>query len=84
VTLSGNPFGTDLQGFIWSVALTNAAGLKVYESSAISGATRTLTIPANVLQSGVTYSYVAVAQTLDKVPGMPAIAVRSAAGTINN
>jgi hypothetical protein len=84
VTLSGNPFGADLQGFTWSVSLTNAAGLKVYESSAIAGSTRTLTIPANVMQSGSTYTYVAVAQTLDKVPGMPAIAVRSADGTINN
>jgi hypothetical protein len=84
VTLNGNPYGADLQGFTWSVSLTNASGLKVYESSAIAGATRTLTIPANVMQSGATYTYSAVAQTLDKVPGMPAIAIRSADATINN
>jgi hypothetical protein len=84
VTLSGNPFGTDLQGFTWSVSVTNPSGLKVYESTAIPGTSRTLAIPSNVMQPGTSYTYVAVAQTLDKVPGMPAIAVRSADGTINN
>ncbi len=84
VTLAGNPFGAELQSFVWSIALTNSSGLKVYESSAISGGTRTLTIPANVMQSGATYTYEAVAQTLDKVPGMPRVSVRSASGSISN
>ena len=84
VTLSGDPFGSSNQTFVWSVTLTNSDGLKIYESSATSGATRTITIPSNVLQSGQTYTYDAIAQTLDKVPGMPAAAVRSATVTISN
>lgn len=84
VTLAGDPFGASFQDFAWSVTLTNADGLKVYESAAIAGGTRTLTIPANILQSGATYSYEVVAQTRDKVPGMPAAAVRSAKVTITN
>jgi hypothetical protein len=84
VTLAGDPFGASFQDFAWSVTLTNADGLKIYESAAISGATRTLTIPANILQSGATYTYDVVAQTRDKVPGMPAAAVRSAKVTITN
>jgi hypothetical protein len=84
VTLAGNPFGADTQTFVWSVSLTNAAGLKVYESTAISGDTRTLTIPSNVMESGGTYTYEAVAQSLDKVPGIPTVAVRSSAGSISN
>lgn len=84
ITLSGNPFGSDVQTFVWSVTLTNASGLKVYESSPLFGSTRTLTIPANIMQSGATYTYEAVAQTLDKIPGLPAMAVRSAVGSISN
>ena len=84
VTLEGNPFGVDNQSFFWSISLTNASGVKVYESSAVSGGTRTLTIPSNVLESGVTYTYEAVAQSLEKVPGIPSISVRSAAVTIVN
>lgn len=84
VTLSGNPFGAELQSFVWSVSLSNSDGLKVYESSALPGSTRTLTIPANIMQSGATYKYEAVAQTLDKIPGLPAMAVRSPQGTITN
>jgi hypothetical protein len=83
-TLAGNPFGTDIQNFLWSVAVTNSAGIKVYESTAISGSTRTVTIPSNVMESGVTYSYQALAQSLDKVSGVPAIGVRSAAVSIIN
>jgi hypothetical protein len=83
-TLAGNPFGADNQSFFWSISVTNAAGVKVYESSAVSGGTRTLTIPSNVLESGVTYSYEAVAQSLEKVPGIPSISVRSAAVSIVN
>ncbi len=83
-TLAGNPFGTDNQAFFWSISVTNSAGVKVYESSAVAGATRTLTIPSNVLESGVTYTYEAVAQSLEKVPGIPSISVRSAAVTIVN
>lgn len=84
VTLAGDPFGSDIQSFLWSVTLTNADGLKVYESSALPGTTRTLTIPANIMQSGSTYTYQAIAQSLDKIPGLPAMAVRSAVGTITN
>jgi hypothetical protein len=84
VTLAGDPFGASFQDFAWSVTLTNADGLKVYESAAIAGGTRTLTIPANILESGATYTYEVVAQTRDKVPGMPSAAVRSAKVTISN
>lgn len=84
VTLAGDPFGASFQDFAWSVTLTNSDGLKVYESAAIAGGTRTLTIPANILQSGATYTYEVVAQTRDKVPGMPAATVRSAKVTIIN
>ena len=84
VTLAGNPYGTDTQTFVWIVSITNAAGLKVYESTAIPGTTRTLTIPSNIMESGATYTYEAVAQSRAKVQGIPTLAVRSAAGTISN
>jgi hypothetical protein len=84
ISLSGNPFGTDFQSFVWSVTITNSSGLKVYESSPLSGSVRALTIPANIMQSGASYTYEAVAQTLDKIPGLPAMAVRSAVGSISN
>lgn len=84
ISLSGDPFGAGVQSFVWSVTLTNSSGLKVYESSPLSGGTRTLTIPANIMQAGSTYTYEAVAQTLDKIPGLPAMAVRSAVGSISN
>lgn len=84
VTLNGNPFGADVQTFLWSVTLTNASGLKVYESTALPGTTRTLTIPANIMQSGASYTYEAVAQTIDSIPGMPVMSVRSASGSISN
>ena len=84
LTLSGDPFGSTQQAFVWSVTVSNSDGLKIYESAAISGSTRTLTLPANILQSGENYTYEVVAQTRDKIPGMPAAAVRSSTGTINN
>jgi hypothetical protein len=84
ISLSGNPFGANVQSFVWSVTMTNSSGLKVYESSPLLGSTRTLTIPANIMQSGATYSFEAVAQTLDKIPGLPAMSVRSAVGSISN
>lgn len=84
LTLAGDPFGTSQQYFVWSVTVTNSDGLKIYESAATPGTTRTLTLPANILQSGGTYTYEVVAQSRDKIPGMPAAAVRSATGTINN
>jgi hypothetical protein len=84
MTLSGDPFGSTQQSFVWSVTVTNSDGLKIYESAATPGTTRTLTLPANILQSGASYTYEVVAQTRDKIPGMPAGAVRSATGTINN
>ena len=84
VTLSGDPFGSSNQTFLWSVTLTNSDGIKIYASSATSGTTRTITIPSNVLQSGQTYTYQAIAQTRDTVPGGPVAAVRSATATIHN
>ncbi len=84
ITLTGDPFGAGVQTFVWSVTLTNSSGLKVYESSALPGTTRTLIIPQNIMQAGGAYSYEAVAQTLDKIPGLPAMAVRSAVGSISN
>jgi len=84
VTLAGDPFGASYQDFYWSMTLLNSDGIKVYESAPRSGGTRTLTIPANIMQSGASYTYEIVAQTRDRVPGMPSAAVRSAAGTITN
>ena len=84
VTLSGDPFGSNNQTFLWSVTLTNADGMKIYASSVTSGTNRTITIPSNVLQSGQTYTYQAIAQTRDTLPGGPVAAVRSATVTINN
>jgi hypothetical protein len=84
LTLAGDPFGSTQQSFVWSVTVTNSDGLKIYESSATPGTTRTLTLPANILQTGANYTYEVVAQTRDKIPGMPAGAVRSATGTISN
>lgn len=84
VTLAGDPFGASVQDFVWTVSVKNSDGTKVYESGATPGATRTLVIPANILMSGKTYTYKAVAQLLDKVSGVPAMAVHSADGTITN
>lgn len=84
LTVAGDPFGAGSQDFMWIVKVNNSDGLKIYESVAVPGTTRTLILPSNIMQSGQTYSYDVVAQTRDKIPGMPAAAVRSATGTINN
>lgn len=84
VTLAGDPLGSGVTTFVWLVTVKNSSGSVIYASSTIAGATRTFVIPANVMQSGETYTYQASAQTLEKVPGYPAIVVRSAEGTISN
>ena len=84
VSLAGDPLGSGVTGFVWIVTVKDSSGNTVYASPAIGGSTRTSVIPANIMQSGQTYTYRATAQTLDKVSGYPAIVVRSAESTINN
>lgn len=84
VSLAGDPLGSGVTGFVWIVTMKDSDGNTIYASPATSGATRTFVIPANIMQSGQTYTYTATAQTLDKVSGYPAIVVTSAAATISN
>lgn len=83
VTLSGDPFGANLQSFVWTVSVNNSAGIKVYESNVIAGSTRTAVLPANILVSGQTYTYQATAQLMEKVQGYPSMLVQSDPGTIS-
>ena len=84
VTLGGNPFGESMQDFVWTVSVANSDSVKIYESATTAGATRTFTLPANILETGKTYTYTLTAQLLDKVPGYPAMIVHAAKGTISN
>lgn len=82
VSLAGDPLGSGVTGFVWIVTVKDSSGNTVYASPATVGATRTFVLPANIMESGQTYTYCATAQTLDKVSGYPAIVVRSAEATI--
>ena len=84
ITLSGDPFGATYQGFGWLADVYNSDGTRIYESPTTTGSNRTLTLPANILQSGQTYTYEVIAQTQDKVPGYPNATVHTTKGTISN
>ncbi len=78
VELAGNPFAS-VQDFVWIVNVFDSTTSTVIWSSAeTQGTTRTLTIPDNVLTAGASYTYEVIAQTLDKVPTMPVMAIHTA------
>jgi len=76
VQLVGNPFGA-VQDFVWSITVTNSKGATVWTSKAIPGSTRQFAVQANVLDEAETYKFAVIAQSLDKVPGHAAYAIRS-------
>jgi hypothetical protein len=79
VLLVGNPFGT-VQDFSWSVSVFDANDHSVYDSGGILGNVRQTVIPDNVIDTtdpNATYTYQLTAQSLDKVPGIPAFVIQS-------
>jgi hypothetical protein len=78
INLSGNPFG-DIQDFLWTANVYDTeSGLKIYTTEANFGSVRAVALPANVLESGKTYTYDVTAQVLDRVPGYVAYTINSA------
>jgi hypothetical protein len=78
VLLIGNPFGDQIQDFVWAINIWDESLTKVlWTSQAQSGTVRQATIPENVLVADTVYKYTVVAQTMDKVPGFPAYTVHS-------
>ncbi len=80
ITLAGDPFGSSIQNFQWSIALylsVDGTLSKVYSSPSIVGTTRTYTVPENTFESGKSYMYKATARSLDRIPGYGAYLVES-------
>jgi hypothetical protein len=83
VRLTGYPFGSKVEDFIWTVNICTAdSGKVMYQSDPIPGTTRQFTIPSNILDPSASYKYYVIAQTLDKVPGYPAYTVQSPKQTL--
>lgn len=78
VLLLGNPFGPEIQDFIWLVNVYDADGVNLlWQSTAIPASSRQFPIQDNIMVSGTTYKYSVSAQTLDKIPGYPAYTISS-------
>jgi hypothetical protein len=75
-TGASDPFG-DLTSYSWSISISNADGVKVYESALVAADTSSIVIPDRLLDSGSTYTFQAAAQLLDRIPGYPAFVVYS-------
>jgi hypothetical protein len=82
VTLTGDPFGASRQDFTWIVTVNNSDGIRVYESNPVAGSNRTLTLPANIIQSGKTYTYMVTAQSTEKISGYPALIVETESASL--
>lgn len=78
VSIVGNPFGS-IQDYNWSATVYDTeTGLKVYATAATLGTTsKSVKIPANILEEGKAYQYKITAQVLDRVPGFAAYTVES-------
>lgn len=76
VQLVGNPFG-EIQGFVWAVSVYNAENQKIYTSPPTDGAQRSVVLPTNIFEAGAVYTYSAVAQVLEAVPGYSPFVIRS-------
>jgi hypothetical protein len=77
VLMTGNPFGP-VQDFIWYAKLRDAAGNLLYSSQGYPGSVRQLVLPANMGNTGETYSLSVVAGTPAPVFGGPLYSVESA------
>ena len=79
VSLDGTPFGGQ-KGFTWSVTVYNggAAGSAVYSSDPIKGTQTDFVIPDRILEANHSYQADVTAQLLDRIPGNPCCASRSA------
>ncbi len=78
VLLLGNPFGPEIQDFIWLVNVYDANGVNLlWQSQPIPASNRQFPIQENIMVAGQTYKYSVSAQTLDKIPGYPAYTISS-------
>lgn len=77
----GNPFSGQsgaIQDFNWFVTLFDASGNVVWTSSSTIGTTRQIVIPGNIMVPGQKgYQFQCSAESLEKVPGVPAYLVDS-------
>jgi hypothetical protein len=89
VSFSGTPFGS-VTSYKWFVDISGTitegdvetTGI-IHTSSAIEAvSTKNYTIPADTLESGVSYTVTIRAQALDRIPGAPSYTVKSAPITI--
>ncbi len=77
VLLIGNPFGNDIQDFIWTINVYDDTGHNIWQSKPIVGSTRQFAIQDNILEKGKAYKFSVAAQTLDKIQGYPAYTINS-------
>lgn len=75
-TRTGTPF-VGISDYRWSVHVFNATGAKVFSSEPILGTTGTYTLPNSLLESGVRYSAVIYAESLDRVSSYPSWVIKS-------
>lgn len=78
---TSNPFG-DLTTYSWAISISNADGVKIYESTLVTAETQTIVIPDKLLSTGSVYTFQATAQLLDRIAGYPAFIVYSASQSI--
>lgn len=77
VLLLGNPFGPDVQDFIWLINVFDSNNVNVWQSQSIPASNRQFPIQENIMVTGQTYKYSVTAATLDKIPGYPAYTISS-------
>lgn len=77
VSTSGDPFGYEVQDYVWHIRLFDAAGTEVWESQPIPASTRTFPVPENVMNGTPKGLVDVVARTLEKVPGYPTFQLSS-------
>jgi hypothetical protein len=77
VSISGDPFGTGLNDYIWAASIFDSEGKLIYTTPSVLGTDKNYPIPKDILNSGESYSFQATAQTLDRVPGYAAYTIKS-------
>ena len=79
VSLDGTPFGGQ-KGYTWSVTVYNGGGggSAAYTSDPIKGTQTDFVIPDRILEANHSYQADVTAQLLDRIPGNPCCASRSA------
>ncbi len=77
ISLTGQPFGSGIQGFKWSFEIFGDDGGLIYASPQFPGEARTQSLPSGLLESGKTYQARVYAKSKDRFLGLPSYVVSS-------